>query len=114
VRGERCEVVRPKTERECGKPAEFFALVEQINVCPHCRDLFYTLDEVEPIEQRPRFHPLIEDPMTITLAVHMPDYNFRDLLSDLVDTVVDEVDQLAGRLLDQVERAQRALKSGVN
>jgi hypothetical protein len=51
--------------------------------------------------------------MEVRLAVCMPSSDFRQLLSDLVDTVVDEVDELTGRLLNQVERSRSALNQGV-
>ena len=111
---ERCECTTGQPQgKQCGKRAEFVDLFTQEKLCRACRSAYYTLDEVEAIERRPRNSPLFHRPMEVRLAVCMPSSDFRQLLSDLVDTVVDEVDELTGRLLNQVERSRSALNQGV-
>lgn len=52
-------------------------------------------------------------PMTITLAVSIPDHDYRALLETLVDAVVDDVPNMTDRVSDAVTRAQLALDEGV-
>ena len=51
--------------------------------------------------------------MTVTLAVSMPTEDFRSLLQNLVDAVMDDVLDMTARVSEAVERAKVALETGV-
>jgi hypothetical protein len=51
--------------------------------------------------------------MTITLAVHMPSEDLRDVLQSLVDAVTDDGFEMTARVREAVERARAALGRGV-
>ena len=51
--------------------------------------------------------------MTITLAVHMPSEDLRDVLQNLVDAVGDDGYEMTARVSEAVERARAALGRGV-
>jgi hypothetical protein len=55
----------------------------------------------------------LSQPMTITLAVHMPSEDLRDVLQNLVDAVSDDVFEMTARVGEAVERARAALGRGV-
>ena len=52
--------------------------------------------------------------MTITLAVSMPTDDFRNLLQNLVDAVLDDVYEMTPQMREAVERAIVALERGVH
>lgn len=47
--------------------------------------------------------------MTVTLAVHMPSEDLRDVLQNLVDAVAEDVFEMTDRVRKAVERAQSRL-----
>ncbi len=51
--------------------------------------------------------------MTVTLAVHMPSEDLRDVLQQLVDAIDDDDFEMTARVSEAVERARIALGTGV-